>query len=297
MKNSFIQMQGALRKFILWQRRFATSIYKLAYSAKVLPAHKYRKGASEKAIADRRLYKTKYGDKFWLNKTSYIDKNIRDFSIWEPVSTKIVKNVVKPGDIVLDIGANIGYYTVIMSKIVGEQGKVLAFEPTKHFGEVLKENIKVNNLENVTVYEYGLSDKDTNSNIFIGDNSATIHWAENKGNLINNETIPLKTLDSMIDSLKIEKINFIKIDVDGHEPFFLKGAWKTISKYKPKILLEIDHAHYLKAGFTAWDFYNEIKDRGFHIYSEKNMSEYPSLDSFLFECGNFDHGMNVLIIP
>jgi FkbM family methyltransferase len=217
--------------------------------------------------------------------------------VWEPTSTKIVRDIVKSGDVVLDIGANIGYYTVIISKIVGNSGKVLAFEPTKHFAKVLKENIKVNKLENVSVYEYGLSNKESESDIFIGDNSATIHWLENQGTPINKETISLKALDSIIDSLNIEKIDFIKIDVDGHEPSFLEGAWKTLSRYKPKILLEVAHASYFRAGFTAWDFYNEIRSRGSRIFSEKNMLEYQNLESFLNECGNFDHGVNVLIIP
>jgi FkbM family methyltransferase len=237
------------------------------------------------------MYKTKYGDLFWLNDISYVDKCVKNNSVWELTSTNRMKSIVKQGDIVLDIGANFGYYSVLMSKIVGNQGRVLAFEPTQLYGKVLKQNIEINKIENVTVFDYGLSDKETEAEIGIEENSATLHWVEEP---IGKEKISLKRLDSIIDSLQLNKIDFIKIDVDGHEPAFLQGAWNTIDKYKPVILLEVSHKNYLKAGITAWDFYNDLKNRSFHLYSEKTMIEYD-LDTFLYDCGNFNRGANLII--
>jgi len=284
-------MEGMLRSFLKLQRQGATWIYKCIYKSKKLSS------SEQKPFADRCLYKTKYGDRFYLNSYGCIDNNIKKFSVWEPASTNIVHSIVKQGDVVLDIGANIGYFTVIMSKIVGEAGKVLAFEPTKHFGEVLQKTIEVNALKNVRLYNYGLSDKSSETKISIGDSSATIHWLDNQGGggVRGVESITLKKLDDIANSLNIEKLDFIKIDVDGHEPAFLEGAWNTIDKYKPIILMEIDHLHYLKAGVTAWDFYNKLREKGYHIYSEKNMKEYIDLDTFLYDCGNFNQGKNIII--
>jgi FkbM family methyltransferase len=201
--------------------------------------------------------------------------------------------------VVLDIGANIGYYTVIMSKLVGEQGKVLAFEPAKHFYNVLECTTEVNNLKNVRLFDFGLSSEDAESEISIGEHSATIHWLKdsprNGGNPLSVEHIRLKKLDGIIDLLDVSRVDFIKIDVDGHEPAFLDGAWETLKKYTPTILMEIDHQHYRKAGYTAWDFYSKLRGKGFHIYSEKDMSEYKNVDSFLVECGNFNAGANIIL--
>jgi len=294
MENNFTKAQGILRKFLLLQRRLATSIYKLKYRAKLIH--------SEVGIPtnlNRKLYKTIYGDYFLLNNTSCIDNNIKDFSVWEPESTSVIRNLVKPGNVVLDIGANIGYYTVIMSKIVGETGKVLSFEPTKHFFDVLQHTVEINKLKNVALYDFGLSDKNVVSEISIGEHSATIHWLKdsprNGGTPLSVEQISLKRLDDVINSLNIDKIDFIKIDVDGHEPAFLEGALETLKKYKPTILMEIDHQHYRKAGYVAWDFYNKLREKGYHIYSEKDMSEYLNEDSFLVECGNFNAGTNIIL--
>lgn len=246
-------------------------------------------------ISNRKLYKTIYGDYFLLNDKSCVDRNIKDFSVWEPESTSVIKKLVKPGNILLDIGANIGYYTVIASKIVGETGKVLSFEPTKHFFDVLQNTVEINKLKNVMLYDFGLSDENSESEISIGENSATIHWIKNDGIPLDIEHIALKRLDDIISSLDINKIDFIKIDVDGHEPAFLEGAWKTLEKYKPTILMEISHRHYRKAGYLAWDFYRKLREKGYRIYSEKDMSEYIDEDSFLFECGNFNAGANIIL--
>ena len=293
MENNFTKAQGVLRSFLSFQRRFATFLYKMKYRAKLIHAN------AEISVPNRKLYKTIYGDYFLLNDIGCIDKDIKNFSVWEPESTSVIKNLVKPDDVVLDIGANIGYYTVIMSKIVGKTGKVLAFEPTKHFFDVLRNTVEVNNLTNVQLYDFGLSDKNSESEISIGEHSATIHWIKDSdGNSITPlsvEQISLKRLDDIIDSMNIDKLDFIKIDVDGHEPAFLDGAWKTLKKYKPTILMEISHRHYRKAGYLAWDFYHNLREKGFHIYSEKDMSEYLNEDHFVRECGNFNAGANIVL--
>ncbi len=95
--------------------------------------------------------------------------------------------------------------------------------------------------------------------------------------------------------LNIKKLDFIKVDVDGHEPFFLHRAISTIEKYDPAILLEVSHENYLEAGFTAWEFYAYLKENGFHIYSEINLLEFHSKADFLKECGNFAYSANIII--
>lgn len=89
---------------------------------------------------DRNLYKTRFNDLFWLNKTGYVDQCIINSGVFEEHSTRIARRLIKEGDTVLDVGANIGYYSVMFSKLVGETGKVFAFEPTKFFGTVLSRN-------------------------------------------------------------------------------------------------------------------------------------------------------------
>ena len=242
----------------------------------------------------RSLYETPAKDLFWLNSTGHLDQSIIQAGVFEPWTTQAVKMLIKRGDIVLDVGANIGYYSILMSKLVGKEGKVICFEPTDCYGNVLEKNIAENKLTNVEAYRIGLSNKEQELEIQIGISSATLHVP---GNIKLNcsERIKLVTLDKFLEEHPLPKINFIKIDVDGHEPLVLEGAWRSIDKYQPNILLEVSHTHYLNAGYTAWDFYDLLKSKGYYIYHEKKLDEISSKEEFLFKCANFAYSANIVI--
>ena len=234
--------------------------------------------------AERNLYKTRYGDFFWLTSSGYVDRCISTEGIFEEHSTQLIKKLVRKGDIVLDVGANIGYYSVIFSKLVGNNGKVLCFEPTNHYRKVLEKNLAANNIHNAEVFAFGLSNKSEELEIHIGECSATLHPPDMQG-CRNSETINLKSLDDFLQEYKLAKINFIKIDIDGHEPLLLEGAWKTLEKYDPVVLLEVNHLNYYMAGFTVWDLYDLLKNKGYKIYHEEKLIEFRTKTEFLIKCG------------
>lgn len=244
---------------------------------------------------DRSLYKTPDGNLYWLNSQGYLDKKIIEEGVFELHSTNLVHKLIKKGDVVLDVGANIGYYAVIFSKLVGESGKVHAFEPTEHFLAPLRENLKINNITNVEVHTFGLSDKVQSLLIDIGPSSATLHSPLGFDTVLRQERIALSTLDVFVEEAGIQRIDFIKIDIDGHEPLFFEGAWRTILKFSPKILFEISHLHYLQAGIVAWDFFEKLKSYKLYIYDEVTLKEVKTKEEFLRRCSNFDKSSNVVI--
>jgi FkbM family methyltransferase len=246
-----------------------------------------------RTLGNRTLYKTRFGDFFWLNPDSFVDKSIIDHGVFEDESTSLVKKIVKKSGIVLDVGANIGYYSVLLSKLIGKHGVVYAFEPTRFYRNILAKNLIENKISNCVVVESGLSDKVQKLDIFITKSSATIHPTTEK--LLGKEKISLTTLDRFVKENNIKKIDFIKIDVDGHEPAILKGGLNSIKKFRPKILLEISPLHYLKYGTTAWDFYNFLKTNRLRVIDIETMKEVDNLDMFLIKFGNFSNGKNILI--
>lgn len=241
----------------------------------------------------RNLYRTVHGDFFWLDPNKYLDKNIIKKGCFERKSTELLKNLIKKGDIVIDVGANIGYYSVIFSRLVGEDGKVMIFEPTYHYREVLETNLEANDINNAEIYDYGLSNKEDEIEIAIGDCSATLHWVADLP-ATKQEKIKLKTFDSFISEHNIKKVDFIKIDIDGHEPLFLEGGWDSLEKLKPIILLEVNHENYIEAGYTAWDFFTLLKRKKYYIYTE-DLEEIATKRMFLRVCGNFTHSANIII--
>jgi FkbM family methyltransferase len=243
----------------------------------------------------RSLYKTPTGDLFWLNQTGYLDTSLISEGVFEKTSTELLPSLVHNNDVVLDIGANIGYYTVILSKLIGDTGIVYAFEPTLHFRNVLKKNLNENNIKNVVVLPYGLSNQSQQLEIDIGPSSATIHSPLGYDQVICKELIKLITLEEFVKNNNITKIDFIKIDVDGHEPLFFEAAWSVLDRFSPIILAEISHLHYLEAGTTAWDFYRKVRDHGYFIYNENTLKIMDTETKFLRQCANFDKTTNIIM--
>jgi len=243
----------------------------------------------------RSLYKLPSKKLMLLNGEGYIDTQIINRGVFEARSTELCCQLIKPGDVVIDIGANIGYYTIIFSDLVGSKGHVFAFEPTKHYGTVLSENLALNSTENVTILDYGLSNVETSTEIDIGPSSATMHSPEGYDDVISNEKIVLKTFTNFVKTNSISRVDFIKIDVDGHEPYFFEGAWDALATHDPIILFEVSHLHYLEAGVTAWDFYEKLVSKGYNIFHENGLKKINSRNEFLRSCADFSSSCNVII--
>ncbi|MGH9847801.1 MAG: FkbM family methyltransferase, partial [Blastocatellia bacterium] len=149
-------------------RRLGDKLLVLAAQMTRTPARLIRRGDS------RDLYATQCGDLLWLNGTGYLDRQIIGTGSFEPESISAVHRLVRKGDLVLDVGANIGYYTVRFGKLVGAGGRVIAAEPTLHYRNILERNIVENGLTNVRILDYGFSDRADTVRIDIGPSSATM---------------------------------------------------------------------------------------------------------------------------
>tara|TARA_Y100001958_G_scaffold111205_1_gene78582 strand:+ start:1186 stop:2133 length:948 start_codon:yes stop_codon:yes gene_type:complete len=173
--------------------------------------------------------------------------------IYEPHSYSLVKKYLKKGMTFLDVGANCGYYTILAGSIVGSDGKVISFEPSSNYFNELQKNVKNNYLENVQCINKGLSDKkEILELISDGSNASFVEgWMKEvifssdkvsdsykKHKTLNSEKAHLNTLDDEINRLGIKAVDFIKIDIEGYENNFYKGAINTIKEHRPLILLE-----------------------------------------------------------
>jgi FkbM family methyltransferase len=231
-----------------------------------------------------------------LDKTRYLDNQILKHGVFEKESKELIEDLVHPGMVVADIGANFGYYTLPMSKLVGPQGYVYAFEPVDRYRHRLLEHIKLNNIINVEVSNYALSNASGHGQINIGECSGTFHWCAPQKPEFTQKVI-LTTLDTYIEKREINKLDFIKVDLDGHETFFLEGAKNTLLKYKPIVLIESSQMNLHEAGSAAWELVDMIEDLNYTLISAKSRKIFPSRLDCLKEVANFSHSADILCIP
>lgn len=150
--------------------------------------------------------------------------------------------VLSEGDYVLDAGANIGMFSIIADNVVGNTGKIFAFEPLQEISDVLEENIQRNQSKNIIIENKILGETNKQVEFFYNldsnYNAASKTLKHDGDKVVSLEQI---TLDEYVTRNNIPKIDFIKADIEGAERDLLKGAEQTIKRYRPKLALRTYH--------------------------------------------------------
>ncbi len=155
----------------------------------------------------------------------------------------IGSGVIKKGDVVLDVGANIGYYVLIESQLVGANGKVYAVEPVQDNRELLKKNLQLNNVKNVDTFQLAFGECNEESEIYVSSscNLSSMNKNTAGGKIIGVQCITKETVDTFLKNKPLP--SFIRMDVEGYEYEIFKGMTQTL-KGDLKILVEL-HANLL----------------------------------------------------
>lgn len=165
---------------------------------------------------------------------------------YEPIETEIVKTHVEKNNIVVDIGANIGYYTLLMAL---NQAKVFSYEPEPKNFKLLQKNVNLNNFSsNVKLYNKAVSNYNGFSKLFLVEGAPGMHT-------LSNNRFDSNSIDVEVTKLNLDKIDFAKIDVEGHELHVLEGM-----KILPtKILIEFNPLFLQDFGKNYNDFFHFIE--------------------------------------
>lgn len=220
------------------------------------------------------------------------------FGMWEKEEINLFKKTIKEGWTVLDIGANIGYPGLLLSRLVGESGKVIAFEPDENNIKILKKNIKVNNIQNIKVVPMAVSDRTGSGTLFMSDSHSGDHRIYNPSDE-KRKTRNIKTI-SLDDYFKSDnKIDFIQMDIEGAEGLVFKGMKKLLKKNKRiNILLEFWPEALREIGTSPVDFLKMIEKLGFKInYVDRSSGRLTriSIEKCMDLCkGSFD--INLFLI-
>jgi FkbM family methyltransferase len=204
-----------------------------------------------------------------------ISTTISKYSSWEGHLVNLYYNLITENNIVIDIGANIGYHSVHFGKLVGSSGRVFSFEPQKLIYDILSTNILKNGLSNIiTQYNFGLSSKKQTKYLSNIKDMTYNNGMVNFGGVQLNDEItggPIINVESL-DNIFTGNVNFIKIDIEGMESEVIKGATKTIKNSLPIILIEISKNH-----DEIYSFFKENEYEIYRIINHGNGNDYICL--------------------
>tara|TARA_B100001765_G_scaffold62326_1_gene37407 strand:+ start:336 stop:1190 length:855 start_codon:yes stop_codon:yes gene_type:complete len=192
---------------------------------------------------------------------------------------KIFKDNVKVGDNVVDLGANVGYFTLILAKLVGPTGKVFAFEPDPRNLTLLKKNIEYNNYKNVIIVPKAVSNVNDKCTLYVGQKTFGQNKIYKPEKTRTQKFIPTDSETIRLDDFfkannLLNKISFIKMDIEGAEVLALSGMKKILKLNKNiKIFTEVEISYLEDAGSSYDQFIDLLTENNFTLSLADNRSE------------------------
>lgn len=170
---------------------------------------------------------------------------------------QIVSGIVNPEETVVDVGANIRYYTLLFNQRFGPNGKIVAAEPEPKNLVELRRSIEINKLNNSTVVPFVLGEKDKDVSLGEGVNGMV---SEAESDTIR---VVQRKLDTLLNQLNIASKNMIKIDIEGYEWYALQGMRKVLDEARPRLFIEV-HPALLPKSVKTSDLFAQLSE----IYSD-----------------------------
>lgn len=193
---------------------------------------------------------TEYGFSMMVSPSDWVSRRIFFQGEYDPAMTCFIRSALMKGDLAIDVGAQRGWFSLLMSTIVGETGKIISYEASPEVFSLLSNNIQINNFSNILAYNFAVWDRSgeltfvshaTASNAYVPSlvNNSGIGFVDRSNSSDEGQIkIPCVSLDEHVRYEK--RCSLIKIDVEGSEPEVIQGAKKLIERDRPHILLELN---------------------------------------------------------
>lgn len=212
-----------------------------------------------------------------------------------------MKRALRPGMTFIDIGANIGEISLVAAKCVGNTGRVIAFEPIEAIADELQSNAERNHLKKISLVRMGLSDHTDDSVPIYASCGQGAPGDEHNGlgSLFGGATgttplqnIAITTLDSWLEAHPLDRIDMIKIDIEGAELPCLRGAQQTLRKLSPMLIVEVQDTTANTAGYRARDILEFLSGLGYTLHRFERNGMFPTVDT-----EDLRVNQNILCVP
>ncbi|MFF2927100.1 FkbM family methyltransferase [Streptomyces celluloflavus] len=231
----------------------------------------------------RRRARTRFGATFLADTQDLIQRYLYIFEIWEPHLTRWLERRLKPDDVFVDVGANIGYYSVLASRLVGATGGVAAVEASPTFHQMLVRQVQINGCTNIRTVNAAVSDREETvkfslaSSRSMGANSIVPY----DGAVESTFEAVARPLPDVVTEEEITRARVIKIDVEGAEGAVLRGLSPMLSRLRPdaELAIEVTPQRMAELGDSVEELLETLKVHGFHTYRLANgyrAGSYPA---------------------
>ena len=223
----------------------------------------------------------------------FLSEQIKQTGIYDRCETTLFCQIIKLGDTVFDIGANIGYYALLASQLVGPEGHVFAFEPEAENFEILKWNINKFGDNNITCANTGVSNFKGEATLYLCSDNPGGHHLHDPVESEKSQIVKITSIDEFIKD-KNKKIDFIKIDAQGAEQSILEGMKTTLKKNRNNLKVHLEFApRALNASAGGLELALETMQRHFIKYmflDEERMTLSEIMFDDIIKLGNY--GLN-----
>jgi FkbM family methyltransferase len=228
-------------------------------------------------IRKKRYAKNPIWEKRVYNYLIFLNPEDRDFispaigvdGLYEPEETELLRKIVRKGAVVVDVGANIGWYTLLSAHLAGKTGKIVAFEPEPSSFSLLKQSVKRNGFDNVFLFNNCVSNIEGERKLWLSKGNLGRHSIVSSA---GTEAIDVEavTLDICLSKLEIQIVDLLKIDVEGVEPEVLEGALNYLLSSKIKNI-------FLEWNCKAWANKEELLQKLLRKYTVYQIMRSPFL--------------------
>lgn len=241
----------------------------------------------------------KDGRNFWINLSTGMHEKVFFVGEFERTATEVVRRLVRKGDVCIDVGANFGWYTTLFAANIGPDGAVHTFEPVPDTFRELKRNYELlANRDNVFLNNCALGDEEGSITLNLFSDLPTGHASVSSQGRDADITFEcrLTKLDTYLESHSVGQVDFVKVDIEGAEMMFLKGADKLFEQERPPaFLMEMALNQTRHFGYTPDDLVQYLAARGeYNFYSiDDNRQLLIPITGFAPD----DIGANVVCVP
>ena len=217
----------------------------------------------------------RYNCKFYLEPKLYKTGANSIFIVREYFEPELLylEKLLSPGKVFVDGGANLGIYSMVAANLVGKSGLVLAFEAAAETFKKLNKNIEINNFKNIKLFNYALSDQEGTARFYHINNAPNSYSLGGETSGSDFEEVNLITLSKVVQDEGIDKIDVIKLDVEGAEELVMRGAKTLFEQMHPTVIFEVSQKATKRLDLDEYGAWNFLQEFGYEFFSFSNTGD------------------------